>query len=45
MTSQLDREYELRVDLWDWEEQTRYATYQHFTIASEEDGYRLDFTD
>ncbi|KAF0294508.1 Ficolin-1 [Amphibalanus amphitrite] len=43
LTSQLDRVYELRVNLWDWEEQTRYATYQKFTIASEADGYRLDF--
>ncbi|KAF0302709.1 Ficolin-1 [Amphibalanus amphitrite] len=42
LTSQLDRVYELRVDLWDWDEQTRYATYQKFTIASEADGYRLD---
>ncbi|KAF0302708.1 Techylectin-5B [Amphibalanus amphitrite] len=38
-----NRIYELRVDLWDWDEQTRYATYQKFTIASEADGYRLDF--
>ena len=45
LTSQLDRVYELRVDLWDFEGQTRYATYQHFTIASEEHGYRLDFLD
>ncbi|XP_043242752.1 techylectin-5B-like [Amphibalanus amphitrite] len=45
LTSQQDREYELRVDLWDWDGQTRYATYQKFTIASEADGYRLDFTD
>ncbi|XP_043238892.1 techylectin-5B-like [Amphibalanus amphitrite] len=42
LTSQ-NRIYELRVDLWDWDEQTRYATYQKFTIASEADGYRLDF--
>ena len=45
LTSKLDRVYELRVDLWDWDEQTRYATYQKFTIASEADGYRLDFVD
>jgi len=45
LTSQLDRVYELRVDLWDWDEQTRYATYQKFTIASEADGYRLYLTD
>ena len=45
LTSQLDRVYELRVDLWDFTGQTRYATYQHFTIASEQDGYRLDFVD
>ena len=45
LTSQLDRVYELRVDLWDWEGRTRYATYQKFTIASEAHGYRLDFVD
>ena len=45
LTSQLDRVYELRVDLWDWEYQTAYATYQNFTIGSEGDGYRLNFTD
>ncbi|KAF0294510.1 Ficolin-1 [Amphibalanus amphitrite] len=45
LTSQLDRTYELRVDLWDWEEQTRYATYQKFTIESEDGDYRIDFGD
>ncbi|XP_043238898.1 microfibril-associated glycoprotein 4-like [Amphibalanus amphitrite] len=45
LTSQLDRVYELRVDLWDFAEQTAYATYQKFTIASEADGYRLHFVD
>ena len=44
LTSQLDRVYELRVDLWDWEYQTAYATYQNFAIGSEADGYRLSFT-
>ncbi|KAF0294511.1 Techylectin-5B [Amphibalanus amphitrite] len=43
LTSQLDRVYELRVDLWDFEEQTRYATYQKFAIESEDEGYRIDF--
>ena len=45
LTSQLDRVYELRVDLWDWDHQTAYATYQHFTIAPETDGYRLSVVD
>ena len=45
LTSQLDRIYELRVDLWDWDEQTRYATYQRFKIASEQDDYTLEFVD
>ena len=44
LTSQLDRTYKLRIDLWDWSGQTRYAAYQDFTIASEADGYRLNFT-
>ncbi|XP_043241091.1 techylectin-5B-like [Amphibalanus amphitrite] len=45
LTSQSDRTYELRVDLRDWDEQTAYATYQDFTIASEADNYRIAFTD
>ncbi|XP_043238881.1 ficolin-1-like [Amphibalanus amphitrite] len=45
LTSQLDRVYELRIDLWDFEGQTRYATYQKFTIESEDGGYRIDFGD
>ncbi|KAF0288721.1 Angiopoietin-4 [Amphibalanus amphitrite] len=45
LTSQSDRTYELRVDLEDWDEQTAYATYQDFTIASEADNYRIAFTD
>ena len=32
----------MRVDLWDAEDETRYATFQHFTIASESNGYRLN---
>ncbi|XP_043238882.1 fibrinogen C domain-containing protein 1-like [Amphibalanus amphitrite] len=45
LTSQLDRVYELRVDLWDFENQTAYAIYQKFTIESEDGDYRIDFGD
>ena len=41
MTSLLDRRYELRIDLEDFENRTRYALYQDFSISPEEDGYRL----
>ena len=41
MTSPLDRRYELRVDLEDFDGEKRYAVYQDFRISSESDGYRL----
>ncbi|XP_037071286.1 techylectin-5A-like [Pollicipes pollicipes] len=44
MTSLLDRQFELRVDLEDFDGETRHALYQGFTISSEADGYRLTVT-
>ncbi|KAF0311321.1 Techylectin-5B [Amphibalanus amphitrite] len=41
LTSLLDRRYELRVDLEDFDGGRRHALYQGFRISSEEDGYRL----
>ena len=32
----------LRVDLTDWTNETAYAKYGSFSVASESDGYRLD---
>jgi hypothetical protein len=32
----------LRVDLMDWTNETAYAKYGSFSVASESDGYRLD---
>ena len=40
-TSLLDRRYELRIDMEDFEGERRHAVYQGFRIASEADGYRL----
>ncbi|XP_019646401.1 PREDICTED: fibrinogen-like protein 1 isoform X2 [Branchiostoma belcheri] len=39
LTSQ--KNYTLRVDLEDWEEETRYATYSSFRVSGESDQYRL----
>ncbi|XP_066272999.1 microfibril-associated glycoprotein 4-like [Branchiostoma lanceolatum] len=39
MTSQ--RNYMLRVDLVDWENQTAFAEYSTFRVSNESDGYRL----
>lgn len=33
--------YSLRIDLWDWEGDEAYATYDHFALSNEADGYRL----
>ena len=41
MTSSRDRQYELRIDLEDFEGDKRHASYQNFRISSESDGYRL----
>ena len=40
-TSARDRRYELRVDLWDFDGNTRHARYGNFRVASESEGYRL----
>lgn len=41
MTALLDRKYELRVDLEDFDGEKRHALYQGFKIGSEGSGYRL----
>ena len=41
LTSTQDQEYELRVDLEDFDGKKRHAVYQNFRISSEENGYRL----
>ena len=41
MTSQLDRRYELRIDLEDFDGQKRHAVYQEFRIVPEAAKYRL----
>ena len=38
------RRYALRVDLADFDDNTRYAEYTDFTIASASEKYRLDLT-
>ena len=38
------RQYELRIDLFDWEGQHRYAKYSHFYVAPESDNYRLNIS-
>ncbi|KAI8488185.1 Fibrinogen- domains (FReDs) [Branchiostoma belcheri] len=35
------KNYRLRVDMMDWENQKRYAEYDTFRVAGESDGYRL----
>ena len=35
------RQYELRIDLFDWEGEHVYAKYSHFTVAPESDKYRI----
>ena len=41
VTAPLDRHYELRVDLEDFDGERRHAVYQYFGISSENDGYRV----
>ena len=38
------RQYELRIDLFDWEGEHRYAQYSHFCVAPESDDYRLNIS-
>ena len=35
------RSYDLRVDMSDWDDEHRYATYSGFSVAGEHDNYRL----
>ena len=37
------RSYELRIDLADFDGETRFAEYSDFTVASADDFYRLDY--
>jgi hypothetical protein len=37
--------YMLRVDLWDWEGETKWAKYGSFYVGPKSDGYRLAVTD
>ncbi|KAF0302008.1 Techylectin-5A [Amphibalanus amphitrite] len=41
LTSQLDRRYEIRIDMEDFDGEKRHAIYQGFRIAPEADNYRL----
>ena len=38
------RQYELRIDLFDWEGEHAYAKYNHFYVAPESDNYRLNIS-
>ena len=44
MTAGRDRQYELRINMEDFDGEKRHAVYQGFRISSEEDGYRLSAT-
>ena len=41
LTSHIDRQYQMRFWLEDWENATRYAVYENFTIEAEDGHYRL----
>ena len=41
VTSSKDRQYELRIDLEDFDGKRKHAIYQNFHISPESDGYRL----
>ena len=41
LTGHRDRQYELRVDLADFDGERRHATYREFRVASGAEGYRL----
>ena len=36
------RRYDLRIDMTDWDDEYRYATYRDFRVADESDNYRLN---
>ena len=38
------RQYELRIDLFDWEGERPYAKYMYFYVAPENDNYRLNIS-
>ena len=38
------RQYELRIDLFDWEGEHRFAKYSHFYVTPESDNYRLNIS-
>ena len=38
------RQYELRINLFDWEGEHRYAKYSSFNVANESDSYRIRFS-
>ncbi len=38
------KNYSLRIELEDFEGNTRYASYSHFAVGSEEDGFRLSLS-
>ena len=38
------RQYELRIDLFDWQGEHRYAKYNQFHVAPESDNYRIRFS-
>jgi len=35
------KRYRLRIELTDWQGNTRYAEYDHFVVGSEQEKYRL----
>ena len=41
LTSAPDRRYELRIDMYDFDEDHRHAAYEQFGVSFEEDGFRL----
>jgi len=43
LTSRLGQQFELRVDLGDWDGNQRYAKYQGFRLSAESDNYRLSY--
>ncbi len=38
------RNYTLRIELTDWEGESRYAEYTHFMVGDEQSGYQLDIS-
>jgi hypothetical protein len=40
-----DQSGQLRIDLWDWEGEAKFAKYGTFSVGPASDGYRLAVTD